>query len=73
MQNAKERYCKEKATDYYLQNKEAMKEKSKNRYENFSKEGKDKIKEYQRKDISNSAKKAKKKHYKTNEFYFCSV
>ena len=49
MQKPKERYSKEKVTEYYLQNKEAMKEKSKNRYKNFSKEGKDKIKEYQRK------------------------
>ena len=29
LQNAKERYCKEKAAEYYLQNKEAIK-KSKN-------------------------------------------
>ena len=30
LQKAKERYSKEKAAEYYLQNKEAMKEKSKN-------------------------------------------
>ena len=30
LQKAKERYSKEKATDYNLQNKEAIKEKSKN-------------------------------------------
>ena len=46
-QKAKERYSKEKAGEYYLQNKEAIKEKSKNRYKNLSKEKKDKIKEYQ--------------------------
>ena len=45
----KERYSKEKAAEYYSQNKEAIKEKSKNRYKNLSKEEKDKIKEYQRK------------------------
>ena len=30
LQKAKERYSKEKAAKYYLQNKEAIKEKSKN-------------------------------------------
>ena len=40
---------KEKAAEYYLQNKETIKEKSKNRYKNMSKEEKDTIKEYQRK------------------------
>ena len=49
LQKAKERYSKEKVAECYLQNKEAMKEKSKNRYNNLSKEEKDKIKEYQRK------------------------
>ena len=38
LQKAKERYSKEKAAEYCLQNKEAMKEKSKNRYKNLSKE-----------------------------------
>ena len=49
LQKAKERYSKEKAADYYLKNKEAIKEKSKNIYKNLSKEEKDKIKDYQRK------------------------
>ena len=48
-QKAKERYSKEKAGEYYLQNKEAIKEKLKNPYKNLSKEEKDKIKECQRK------------------------
>ena len=43
---AKERYSKEKAAEYYLKLKEAIKEKSKNQYKNLSKEEKDKIKEY---------------------------
>ena len=47
VQKAKERYSKEKVAEYYLQNKEAIKEKWKNRYKNLSKEKKDKIKEYQ--------------------------
>ena len=45
---AKERYSKEKAAEYYLQNKEVIKEKSTDRYKNLSQEEKDKIKEYQR-------------------------
>ena len=48
LQKAKERYSKEKAADYYLKNKEAVKEKSNKRHKNLSKEEKDKIKEYQR-------------------------
>ena len=49
LQKTKEIYFKEKDSEYYLQNKEAIKEKSKNRYKNLSKEEKGKIKEYQRK------------------------
>ena len=49
MQNAKERYAEEKVAGYYLENRGAIKEKSKNWYKNLSKEEKDKIKEYQRK------------------------
>ena len=52
MQKAKEKYSKEKAAEYYKQNKEAIKEKSGERYKNLSQEEKDKIKEYQRKKIS---------------------
>ena len=48
-QKAKERYSKEKAAEYYSQNKEAIKENSKNWYKNLSEEDKDKIREYQRK------------------------
>ena len=49
LQKAKERYSKEKSAEYFAQNKEAIKEKSKNWCKNFSQEEKDKIKEYQRK------------------------
>ena len=49
LQKVKQRYYKEKAAEYYLQNKEAVKEKWKNRYKNLSKEEKGKINEYQRK------------------------
>ena len=49
MQKAKEKYSKEKAAEYYAQNKEDIKEKSRKHYKNLPQEEKDKIKEYQRK------------------------
>ena len=48
MQKAKGNYSKEKVAEYYKQNKEAIKEKSRGRYKNLSQEKKDKIKEYQK-------------------------
>ena len=36
LQKTKEKYSKGKAADYYKQNKEAIKEKSKERYKNLS-------------------------------------
>ena len=53
LQKAKQRYSKEKAGEYYQQNKEAIKEKSRNRYKNMSEEEKNKIKEYQKRGIKN--------------------
>ena len=53
LQKAKERYSKEKAAEHYLKSKEAIREKSRKRYKNLSQEEKDKIKEYQRKNIKN--------------------
>ena len=49
LQKAKERYSKEKAAEYYLQNKESIKQKSRERCKNLPKKEKDKIKEYKRK------------------------
>ena len=49
LQKAKEKYSKEKAAEYYAQNKEAIKETSRDRYKNLSRKENDKIKEYQRK------------------------
>ena len=49
LQKAKERYSKEKAAEHYLKIQRSNKKKSKNWYKNFSKEEKDKIKEFQRK------------------------
>ena len=40
LQKAKEKYSKEKAAEYYAQNKEAIKEKSRERYKNLSQEKK---------------------------------
>ena len=53
LQKAKERYSKEQAAQYYLQNKEVIKEKARNCYNNLSEEEKNKIKEYQKKGIKN--------------------
>ena len=49
LQKVKQRYSKEKAAEYCAQNKEAIKEKSRDRYKNLSQEEKNKIKECQRK------------------------
>ena len=48
LQKEKENYSKEKAAEYYKQNKEAIKEKSRECYKNLSQEEKDKIKQYQK-------------------------
>ena len=57
----KKKYSKEKAAEYYNQNKEAIKEKSRERYKNLSQEEKDKTKDDQRKNIKNWFS-LKKKH-----------
>ena len=49
LQKAKERYSKEKSAEYYKQNKEVIKERSRNRYKNVSEEENNKLKEYQKK------------------------
>ena len=49
LQKAKGKYSKEKAAEYYTQNKEVIKEKSRERYKNLSQEEKGKIKEFQSK------------------------
>ena len=51
LQNVKEKYSKAKATVYYAQNKEAIKEKSRQCYKNLSQEEKDKIKRVSKKKI----------------------
>ena len=44
LQKVKERYSKEKAAEYYLKNKEAIKEKARDCYKNLSEEKKTKLK-----------------------------
>ena len=44
LQKAKEKYSKEKAADYYAQKKEAIKEKSRERYKNLLQEKKTRLK-----------------------------
>ena len=45
LQKAKEKYSKEKAAEYYLQNKEALKEKARDRYRNLPRVSKKKYQE----------------------------
>ena len=66
LQKAKEKYSKEKAAAYYLKNKEAIKEKSREHYKNSSEEEKDNIKKYQRKRYQQLIS-TKKKHFGTKE------
>ena len=54
LQKAKERYSKEKAAEYCKQNKEVIKEKSRNRYKNLSEEEKKaKLKSIKRRGFKN--------------------
>ena len=53
LQKAKEKCSKEKTAEYYKQNKEAINEKSQERYKNLPQEEKDNIKEYQKTYIKN--------------------
>ena len=52
LQRAKERYSKEKAAEYYLQNKEAIKENVRDRYKDLPKEKKTKLNIIKKKKIS---------------------
>ena len=63
LQKAKEKYSKEKAAEYYKQNKDAKKEKSKEHYKNLPQEKKDKIKE-------NKKKHQELVQYKKNIYFF---
>ena len=71
LQKGKEGYSKGKTAAYYAQNKEAIKEKSREPYKNLSQEEKDKIKKYQQKSIKNWFS-VKKKRSKINNFSFFS-
>ena len=68
LQKAKERYSKEKAAEYYLQNKEAIKEKSRDHYKNLSQKEKDKIKKYKKKKRYQELVQCKKEALKINDF-----
>ena len=61
LQKAKEKYSKEKAAEYYTQNKEAIKEKSRKRYKNLSQEKKTRLKSTKDRNIKNWFS-IKKKH-----------
>ena len=51
--DSKERYSKEKAVESYAQNKEAIKEKSRESYKNLSQEKKTRLKRTKEKGIKN--------------------
>ena len=53
MQKVKEKISKEKAAEYYAQNKEAIKEKSREHYKNLSQEEKTRLKSTKEKNIEN--------------------
>ena len=70
LQKAKEKYSKEKAAEYYKQNKEAIKEKSRERYKSLSQEKKPaRLKSIKERNIKNWFS-IKKKRYKINNFLF---
>ena len=70
LQKAKERYSKEKAAEYYLENNEAIMKNSRDWCKSLSKEEKDKIKEYQRKNISATDSVQKRSITKYMSFVF---
>ena len=53
LQKAKEKYSKEKAAEYYKQNKEAIKEKSRGCYKNLLQGKKTRVKSTKEKNIKN--------------------
>ena len=53
LQKAKKRYSKEKAAEYYLQNKGATKEKTRERYKTCHKKKKIRLKSTKKRDIKN--------------------
>ena len=53
LQKAKDKYSKEKAAQYYLKNKEAIKENSKNRYKNCQIKKKTRLKSIKEKNFGN--------------------
>ena len=56
LQKVKERYSKEKAAEYYMQNREVLKEKSRNRYKNLSED--QQLIQYKKEALKNKFKQA---------------
>ena len=65
-------YQVKKSAEYYLQNRQAIKEKPKNRQKNLSEKEKDKVREYQRKRYQQLIQ-YKKEALQNNWVCFCSV
>ena len=53
LQKVKQKYSKEKTTQYYLKSKDVIKEKARNRYRNLSEEEKKKLKSIEKRSIKN--------------------
>ena len=73
LKKAKERYSKEKAAEYYSENKEAKKRKGNGSKQKLAKRRKRQDYRVSRKKWYQQLISTKKRHYKINEFYFCSV
>ena len=71
LQKAKEKYSQEKAAQYYLKNKEVVKEKARNRYRNLSEEENNKIKEYQKKNSQELIQYKKRSTKKQINYFIC--
>ena len=52
-QKAKEKYCKEKAAEYYLQNKEALKKRQEIAIETYQRKKRTKLKSIKKRSIKN--------------------
>ena len=72
LQKATKTYSKGKVAEYYLQNKEVIKEKARDRYRNLPEEEKNKIKEYQRKRYQELIQ-YKKEVLKINKLFCLSI
>ena len=70
LQKAKKTYSRERAAEYYLQNKKTINEQARDRYRNLSEGEKNKIKEYQKKKYQELLQYKKKEALKNKQIFF---